>query len=846
MKPFTFVSMCVMGSVLLATNVCTAASGLSPYSNTDPHAVAHKVAMAQVPFIKNQGQLNHKDVSYYAKLFSGTLFVTADNALVYSISAKRQILADNSQTAKRWAFRESFINGKPSQPAGAEPSAIQVSQFKGKESANWQRRLPTYDRVDLGEVYSGIRVALKATGNNVEKLFYVSPGAQVADIKIAVDGVQAAIVNGNGQLIVKTDLGDIAFTAPVAFQDINGKRRAVKAAYALAGNHYGFTLGDYDPAHEVVIDPLLASTYVGGVNANPPQYSNYDQDIAYSVLSVGDSVYIGGVTQSTDFPIVLGYDDTPNDSGRPDGFIARFSSDLSTLYSSTYFGTENFDRVQAIAMDTDGTIVAVGQAGYGFPVTPGAFNYQGSEPVGGGFVAKFSADLSSLIASAVVTPSDYPVEVTVGNGGIYFAGGTTNPNFPITPNAYLSTCCRIIDGFGTRDSDGFAGKISSDLSTLNALTYLGGERVTGISVAPDSSVYVSEGSGSAITGYLAHLDADLTTQFVSVSYYPGTTSGSSRHYFNDVAVGDGYVIAVGQTYLNDLPVTQGAFDTACGSDGDCDNASSTLYIPKPDGFIAKYSLDLQTVQAMTYFGGNNADAIGSVSLDSEGNVYVAGETISTDMPTSSNAYDTRCGTDGRCNPTGPYDTPAADVFVAKLNNDLSQLLYGSYLGGSKTDDAYQLTLAADNTVYVAGKTNSADFPTTSGAFDTTYAGGAGGADALYDSDAFVSHIDMTGSGSGGGNVDPIANAGSDQTVGPRQAVTLDGRGSSDSDGRLVQYRWTQVAGKGVNINNADSAVAGFVSPNVRRGRSLTLVFELKVTDDQGAVASDQVTVTVSR
>ncbi|WP_455212286.1 hypothetical protein [Kaarinaea lacus] len=59
--------------------------------------------------------------------------------------------------------------------------------------------------------------------------------------------------------------------------------------------------------------------------------------------------------------------------------------------------------------------------------------------------------------------------------------------------------------------------------------------------------------------------------------------------------------------------------------------------------------------------------------------------------------------------------PAIDVFVAKLNNDLSPLLYGSYLGGSESDYAYELTLAADSTVYVAGRTDSANFPTTSSA-----------------------------------------------------------------------------------------------------------------------------------
>ena len=851
MKTLKIISAYMAGSLLFGVytgNSVADTSGTTDDIKVDANAVLRQAAKAKIPFIQNQGQVN-KDVIFYTRLFSGTLFVTNDNALVYSVMGKAQQDINKRTANLRWSFRESFINQKPSQPRGIAPSAIQVSQFKGNQPESWRQQLPVFNRVDLGEVYAGIRVALQATGNNVEKLFYVAPGAKVSDIKVAVEGVQDAAINSDGQLILKTGLGDVAFTAPVAYQEINGMRHTVAVNYALANNTsglnntYGFRLGDYNPAYEIVIDPLLASTYLGGVNANPAQYSNYDQDIAYSVIAVGDSVYVGGVTQSTDFPVVLGYDDTPNDSGRPDGFIARFSNDLSTLYSSTYFGTENFDRVSAIAMDTDGTVVAVGQAGYGFPVTAGAYNYQGSEPVGGGFVAKFSADLSSLIASAVVTPSDYPTQLTIGNGSIYFGGRTNVPSFPITEGAYLSTCCRIISSYGQRDFDGFAGKISTDLSTLEAMTYLGGDGVTSIAVAPDSSLYITDGFGSAITGYLAHMDADLTSQFARVTLYPGgTNSGSSRHYFYDVVVGDGYVVTVGQTYLNDLPVTPGAFDTTCGSDGDCDNSSDTLYIPKPDGFITKYSLDLQTVLARTFFGGNNADSLGHVSLDSNGNIIVAGSTLSPDMPTSSNAHDSICGTGGNC----------GDVFVARLNNDLSQLLYGSYLGGSEGESAYDLAVAADDTVYISGATDSADFPTTSGAFDRTYAGGAGGPDAPYDTDAFISQFDMTSDGSGGGggggstNTDPIADAGSDQTVGPQQTVYLDGRNSSDSDGSIVQYEWTQVSGRKVTLTNANYPIASFESPRVRRNKSKTLVFELTVIDDQGAMATDQITVLVTR
>jgi len=96
------------------------------------------------------------------------------------------------------------------------------------------------------------------------------------------------------------------------------------------------------------------------------------------------------------------------------------------------------------------------------------------------------------------------------------------------------------------------------------------------------------------------------------------------------------------------------------------------------------------------------------------------------------------------------------------------------------------------------------------------------------------------------NADPVADAGADQTVGPRQTVTLDGSNSSDSDGSIAKYQWTQKSGRNVSLINADSAIASFTSPGVRRGKTRTLVFQLDVTDDQGATATDEVTIYVTR
>lgn len=818
----------------LGPAVAAASPGPAPDATAPQmvRAAANRLASATVPFLANHGQIPDRSVAFEARLFAGSLFVTGRAHLVYALPTRRS--AAPEAPAPVWAFRESFAGAAPTRPAGTHPSPVHVSWYKGSDPARWRDGVPAWDRLELGEPYAGIRATLRAAGTSVEKWFHVAPGADPAAIEVAVAGVEGMTVDADGRLIFTAADRAVAFSAPRAFQVVDGDERPVPVAYQLRGeDRYGFRLGEYDRNRELVIDPLLSSTFLGGHNPQPP--GNYDDDIIHGIAVAGGSVYVAGVTQSPDFPAQLGYDDTL-DSAYPDGFITRLSPDLSTVIASTYLGTAGFDRVADLAVDADGTLVAVGQAGYGFPVTPGAYTWNGTTPTGGGFVARFSPDLWTLLASAVPTPSDYPVRVALGNGGVYFGGGTNNPGFPITPGAFMDTCCPA-GGFGIREYDAFAGQLSEDLGTLRAMTYLGGNVVSGIAVAPDGSVFLTDGSDTAITGSISRMDADLTTRQAYRSYYPGSTSGSSRTYFNDVAVGNGVVVAAGQTYMNDLPATPGAYDTTCGTDGVCDGVGDLL-VPRSDGFIAVYSPDLQDTLALTYLGGSDHESIRALALAPGGDILVVGETTSTDFPVAGEGIDASCGIDGLCDPAGTYDTPQADGFVASLSGDLATLRSGSYLGGSGEDRPLQVVPDDGGRLYVAGYTRSADFPTTAGAFDETYNGGT--------SDAFVSRIERAPGGPGGGNEPPVADGGDDRVVRPRQMVLLRAESSTDPDGRIVAYRWTQVSGKDVRLARTDMPTAGFIAPNVSRNGERLLVFELRVTDDDGATATDRVRIGVAR
>jgi hypothetical protein len=133
----------------------------------------------------------------------------------------------------------------------------------------------------------------------------------------------------------------------------------------------------------------------------------------------------------------------------------------------------------------------------------------------------------------------------------------------------------------------------------------------------------------------------------------------------------------------------------------------------------------------TYLGGSNNDQSEAIAVDSAGDAYITGFTLSTDFPTTAGAYQTSRG----------Y---ARDVFVTKLNSTGTALIYSTYLGDSNTSrqsigDQIPEGIAVDaaGNAYVTGQTTSTSFPTTTGAYQTKLGGS---------SDAFVTKLNATGTG----------------------------------------------------------------------------------------------------
>src|SRR5438132_7970247 len=134
-----------------------------------PAQVAERLSGLAVQFVENVGQSDRR-VAYYAPTFSGTVFVTRQGEIVHALPGRRAPGKAGGRApagpAAGWTLTESFVGGDAA-PVPAEPAATHVSVFHGNDPARWRPQVATYSGVDLGVVWPGIRVTLKASGKQV-------------------------------------------------------------------------------------------------------------------------------------------------------------------------------------------------------------------------------------------------------------------------------------------------------------------------------------------------------------------------------------------------------------------------------------------------------------------------------------------------------------------------------------------------------------------------------------------------------------------------------------------------------------------------------------------------------
>ena len=316
-------------------------------------------------------------------------------------------------------------------------------------------------------------------------------------------------------------------------------------------------------------------------------------------------------------------------------------------------------------------------------------------------------------------------------GNAYVTGSTASANFPTTAGAFQTTL-----GGGGVGFDAFVTKLNSTGSALLYSTYLGGSNNddSGVGIAVDGAgnAYVTGSAfstdfpttpGAFQSSFGGVRDAFVTklnptgSTLVYSTYLGGTGDDGGVSIAVDTA-GSAYVSGFAQA---GFPTTTAAFQPGFGGG-------------PYDAFVTKLGSTGSALVYSTYLGGSGDDEVfGGLAVDASGNAYVTGFTTSANFPTTPGAFQTTFGGAG---PLG-----FGDAFVTKLNSTGSMPVFSTYLGGSGDDFGAGIAVDGNGNAYIAGSTASTNFPTTPGAFQTTF----GGSGPLGLGDAFVTKLNPTGS-----------------------------------------------------------------------------------------------------
>ena len=263
-------------------------------------------------------------------------------------------------------------------------------------------------------------------------------------------------------------------------------------------------------------------------------------------------------------------------------------------------------------------------------------------------------------------------------------------------------------GFSLQDYDPSKGLIIDPVLVYS--TYLGGSNQGGgdhIVVDSNGNTYITGSTSSSnfptTTGAfqtslagmqnasVTKLNADGSALVYS-TYLGGSVSDTGRGIKIDSS-GNAYV--TGFTRSPDFPVTPGAFQPT--------------FQGQEDAFVTKLNSSGSALVYSTYLGGNNLSAGLGIAIDNSNNAYITGLTQSTNFPITAGALQPSLG-------------GLQNAFLTKLNSAGSALIYSTYLGGNTMDTGIRIAVDGSGNAYIIGNTTSPNFPTTPGAFQTTFLG----------------------------------------------------------------------------------------------------------------------------
>ena len=222
-------------------------------------------------FELNRGQADER-VKFQSRGSGYSLFLTSTEALMLlrkNESSRPSGIADSEATLpqKMSVVRTRLLGANPSaQIAGEDELPGKSNYFIGNDANKWRTDVPNYQAVRFHDIYPGIDLVYHGNQRLLEYDFVVAPRANPRLIRLEVAGARRLRVDRHGDLVLRTNAGQMRQLKPVIYQDIDGQRRMVTGGYAVRHGHLvTFKIGNYDHKQPLLIDPTLVySTYLGG------------------------------------------------------------------------------------------------------------------------------------------------------------------------------------------------------------------------------------------------------------------------------------------------------------------------------------------------------------------------------------------------------------------------------------------------------------------------------------------------------------------------------------------------------------------------------------------------------
>jgi len=542
-------------------------------------------------------------------------------------------------TTDEFHLQESFVGGSGNMPTTSLMTETGI--------------LPTQmEEITYHNVWNGIAITYDVPSAGIlRSTYHVSVGADPSQIRLMYN--TPVQLNATGDLIFSTTTGTLTASAPIAWQEINGKHFPVDVRFVLSeqsgGGEVSFQIGAYDHDHDLIIDPTFTwNTFMGGIGNDTP---------CVIVTDNSGNIYVTGNSDRTWGTPVTAF------AGSNDAFVANFNSN-GELQWNTFLGGTGNDYGYGIVLDSSGNIYITGysERTWGSPVV----GYSGNADA-------FAARLSNTGSLQWLTfmgslYNDYAYGIDVDNNGFVYVTGNSgytwgSPLVPFSGGNTDATLVKLNSATGARQWNTFLGGDHNDFGRAIILDDSGDVYLIGNSEGTWGTP-VTPFNGTGNEGFAAKVNGQTGAR-VWNTFIGGAASSDRCQAFALDSTGNIYIT--------------GSSSTSWGSPL---NAFSGVQ----DAFVIRLNNN-GALQWSTFMGGTGTDIGRGIGVDNRGYIYVTG---------NSNA------TWG--SPANPF-AGNNDAFISRLsNNGIRQ--WNSFMGGLNSDIAYGLSIAPTGRAYITGSSLS--------------------------------------------------------------------------------------------------------------------------------------------